>query len=692
MRFFFYIAIAIAIILASRIAAQVPVSAGTYAQNFDSLTNSSTANWTNNFTLPGWYASKGNADTTNFTLSAGTSTAGGIYSFATNGINSSADRALGSLGASSTTYAYGVRFTNNTAAAVTNILISYTGEQWRSGSTNTPQILTFAYQISGAPITNTYSATGWTNFPALNFIAPNLSALASAVDGNAVTNRVVFTNIALANITLAPGQEIFLRWLDVDDVGFDNAVALDDLTVSFGTNSPSSNSPPSITAQPTNAVANVGANATFSVTATGTPAPSYQWKLNGTNLLNETNAVLVLNSVATNQVGNYFVTVSNLVSATNSQIATLTVNIVPPLVAAGTNSSLTLMTYNVKGNGVADWSTNAVQVLAIGRQIQFLKPDVITFNEIPRTNVWQMANWVTAFMPGYYLATNSGNDGFINCVIASRHPINRSKSWLDGANLNPFGYTNTSSSAADNFTRDFFEAEINVPNWSLPLHVFTTHLKSSSGGYTEAAAKRAAEAAAITNFLATNFFVLYPAHPFTLSGDMNESDTNTLALQRLISAPTSLRLTNPTNPISGSINTYTIQGSLSERIDFIFPGALLASNITASQVFRTDLLTNFPSNRFSNDDKVASDHLPVLMTFANPFNMPYKFTSVTRTNQSVTLKWESATNRFYAVEASTNLLQWTALASNLFATGTNYTFATNNVSEPLKFFRIYRVP
>jgi hypothetical protein len=74
---------------------------------------------------------------------------------------------------------------------------------------------------------------------------------------------------------------------------------------------------------------------------------------------------------------------------------------------------------------------------------------------------------------------------------------------------------------------------------------------------------------------------------------MNESDTNTPALQRLISAPTSLRLTNPTNPISGSINTYTIQGSLSERIDFIFPGALLVSNITASQVFRTDLLTNF---------------------------------------------------------------------------------------------------
>lgn len=440
---------------------------------------------------------------------------------------------------------------------------------------------------------------------------------------------------------------------------------------------------PTITAQPTNQTVNAGGNATFSIAATGSPAPTYQWKFNSTNLLNETNATLTLNSVATNQAGNYFVTITNVAGATNSQTVMLTVNVASPV--AGTNSSITLMTYNVKGNGVTDWSTNAAQVLAIGRQIQFLKPDVITFNEIPRTNVWQMANWVTAFMPGYYLATNSGSDGFINCVIASRHPINRSKSWLDGADLNPFGYTNA------NYTRDLFEAEINVPNWSLPLHVFTTHLKSSSGGYTEAAAKRAAEAAAITNFLATNFFVLYPTHPFTLAGDMNEADTNTPAIQRLLSAPTTLRLQNPTNPFSGSINTYS-SDSPGSRIDYIFPCAMLASNITARQVFRTDLLNPTPTNLLKYDATNASDHLPVLMTFANPFNTPYKFTSFTRTNQSVTLKWEAQTNRSFSVEASTNLLQWTALASNLFATGTNFTFTTNNVSDQLKFFRLYRVP
>jgi endonuclease/exonuclease/phosphatase family metal-dependent hydrolase len=346
------------------------------------------------------------------------------------------------------------------------------------------------------------------------------------------------------------------------------------------------------------------------------------------------------------------------------------------------------MTYNVKGNGVADWSTNTAQAQAIGREIGYLHPDIITFNEIPHTNVWQMANWVTAFMPGFHLATNSGTDNFINSVIASRFPIIRSQKWLDGADLNPFGYTNA------NFTRDLFEAEVNVPNWPLPLHVFTTHLKASGIGtnYADTVAKRAAEAAAITNFFATNFFALHPTHPFTLSGDMNESGTSATSIQELISAPTTLWLTNPTNPFSGSINSYSIQASLSERIDYIFPCVLLGSNVISSQVFRTDRLNPMPPNLFTNDSRDASDHLPVLMTFANPFNTPFQMLSVTRTNQGISLQWESATNRFFSVEASTNLVDWTTLAANLFATGTNFTFTTNNVGDQRKFFRIYRVP
>jgi endonuclease/exonuclease/phosphatase family metal-dependent hydrolase len=600
-----------AFLLAAPVSAQISMGGGTYSQNFDSLAISGTGNaWTDNVTLPGWYAA------TNLTgpktgiialynAGTGSSLSGALYSFGDSG---STERALGSLASGGPgNLAYGVLFTNDTTSAQTNFIISYTGEEWRVANAGV-QKLAFSYRI-GISITNADAATvqNWTAFSALDLNSPNTNAT-QTLKGNDPTNRVVFTNVVLSGIAVQPGQEIFFRWYDADDSGNDDALAIDNLTISFS---------------PTAA-------------STNTAAP-------------------------------------------------------PP------EGAITLMTYNVKGNGATnDWSTNATQVQAIGRELMYLKPDIITFNEIPFTNTWQMANWVTAFLPGYFLATNSGTDGSIRSVIASRFPINRSQNWLTHADLKPFGYTNTSSPNADNFTRDLFEAEINVLNWPLPLHVFTTHLKSTSGtSYADASAKRAAEAAAITNFFATNFFVFYPTHPFTLSGDMNDSDTNVLAIQRLIGAPTTLRLTNPTNPFTGSINSFsTADANPSERIDFIFPCALLSSNIAGGQVFRTDLLDPVPPNLPGNDDKVASDHLPVLMVFANPFDTPFKLLSIVRTNQNVTLKWESQTNRNYSIEASADLISWTAFATNIATTTTDTPciFTTNNVGDSIKFFRIHRVP
>jgi endonuclease/exonuclease/phosphatase family metal-dependent hydrolase len=346
--------------------------------------------------------------------------------------------------------------------------------------------------------------------------------------------------------------------------------------------------------------------------------------------------------------------------------------------------SLSLLTYNVAGNGVADWSTNSPQVQAIGREVSCLQPDVITFQEIPFTNTWQMANFVAAYLPGYSLATNSGTDGYIRSVIASRFPINRSKSWLARTNLSAFGYDGP-------FTRDLFEAEIAVPGFSQPLHVFTTHLKAGTG--TTNIQRRAAEAAAISNFFVTVFLPTNLA-PFLLTGDMNEDlvrSTTPKAVPTLTTAPTSLRLTTPTNPVSGSELTISIRSSLFSRYDYILPGGLLFSNIVTSQVFRTDLLSPLPANLGRFDDTNASDHLPVMMVFNNPFNTPFRLLSIGVSNQFVTLNWESANGRRYRVDASSNLSSWVALATNLTAAGTNFTFSTN-VPASLQFFRVYRVP
>ncbi len=341
---------------------------------------------------------------------------------------------------------------------------------------------------------------------------------------------------------------------------------------------------------------------------------------------------------------------------------------------------ITVLTYNVDGNGVADWGTNSAQVQAIGREAACLQPDILALQEIPFTNTWRMPDFVAAFLPGYFMATNSGTDGYIRSGILSRFPINRSKSWLARANLSAFGYDGP-------FTRDLFEAEIAVPGFAAPLHVFTTHLKSGTDAASQQ--RRAAEAAAISNFLVTVFLPTNTA-PYLLTGDMNEDlvrSSKPQALSKLTSAPTGLWLTTPTNPFSGSELTISIKSGRFNRYDYILPCGLLFSNLVGSQVFRTDLLSPLPSNLSSNDDKTASDHLPVFAVFANPFNTPFRLLSCWVTNQAVRFRWESQGNRGYNIEASSNLTRWTLVATNVMATHGVSSFKSGLLVRPLSFLK-----
>jgi endonuclease/exonuclease/phosphatase family metal-dependent hydrolase len=348
--------------------------------------------------------------------------------------------------------------------------------------------------------------------------------------------------------------------------------------------------------------------------------------------------------------------------------------------------TISVLTWNVAGNGVADWSTNAAQVQAIGRHLTSLQPDIVTFQEIPLTNTWQMPNWVRAFLPGYVLATNSGTDGYIRSVIASRYPITRSTKWLDGVLLTPFGDTNR-------FTRDLFEAQIAVPGFNLPLHVFTTHLKSSTDS--ASVIRRAAEASAISNYFVTGFLTTNAARPYLLTGDLNEDILRPPAgsrqpIQRLTNAPTGLRLTTPRNATNDD-RTFSARSSFTRRYDYLLPGGLLYSNLVTNLVFRSDTTTPLPAGWTAGETGVASDHTPVLAVFKNPFNTPFRLLSVSVSNSVASLRWEAAAGRQYRVESSSNLVAWTSLATNLVATGSVFTFRTN-LGAAASYFRIYRVP
>jgi endonuclease/exonuclease/phosphatase family metal-dependent hydrolase len=464
-----------------------------------------------------------------------------------------------------------------------------------------------------------------------------------------------------------------------NDFGSTNSDAADLAVVPYS-------EPPMITGEPQSQIVNAGENVAFTVEVMGAPPLSYQWRFNGAVISGATDSTLSLFNVTTNQTGIYTVTVSNNGGPTNSQPAMLTVNAVVQQFPA-----LSYVTYNMEGNGATNWTTNSLQVQAIARELQYLNPDIITLNEIPNQFTYEMTNFVAAFLPGYYLADNSATDGFIRSGVASRFPIIASKSYLHSSDLNQWGYTNS------NFTRDLFEAQIAVPNFPQPLHVFVVHLKSAQD--TDSSTKRAAEASAVSNFFVTVFLPTNTSfHPYVLSGDMNEDinrppSSHPHSIERLVNPSTGLQLTTPVNPISGSDLTHSIQAAsgLNKRYDYVMPCGLLFSNIVSSQVFRTDLLTNPPPPPplQGNDDVVASDHLPVFMVFANPYDKAFRLTSITESSANLSVTWESVPGQMYRLEASPDFANWIVFANNLLATDSIVSFTTNS-SEDVKFLRVHR--
>jgi hypothetical protein len=230
--------------------AVVSYTGGTYAQNFDSL--ASTGNdvaFTDDVTLDGWTAYSGDtgySGTGAFTFGLGTvtaiadaydasnggSNAGELYSFGTTGSN---ERALGSVGSGGSGEIFiALQVTNATGLTANSFDLSFDGEQWRRGGTNTPQraeSLLFFYRVGGTQ----FDATGtWTSVSLLDFVSPEISSTAAAsLDGNGSGNRVSLSQ--LVSTTIAPGDSLWLAWVDPDNGGSDHGMAIDNLTLSLAT-------------------------------------------------------------------------------------------------------------------------------------------------------------------------------------------------------------------------------------------------------------------------------------------------------------------------------------------------------------------------------------------------------------------------------------------------------------------------
>jgi len=202
-------------------AAAISINAAqfTYTQDFNSLAKSGIKNPWSDGDIVGWMWQCGNFDRdpnnpdNGYGASFGGSNFVEGHSF---GLENDNDRAMGAIsGASNRNFFIGVKFKNETSQpiALSDILVSYAGEQWRQTANSQP--LVFSYKIS--PINFADIKVGdWTPNTNLDFATLHTTTgEAGPLNGNLPENRTLFTNVPLNSSSggaLQPGEFLFLRW------------------------------------------------------------------------------------------------------------------------------------------------------------------------------------------------------------------------------------------------------------------------------------------------------------------------------------------------------------------------------------------------------------------------------------------------------------------------------------------------
>jgi hypothetical protein len=245
----------------------------------------------------------------------------------------------------------------------------------------------------------------------LNFTGPVATATAGALDGNATANRTVFSNVLLPGVVLLPGQEIFLRWVDLNDAGNDHGLAVDDFSLTF-TSVTAVTNPPAITGEPQSRTNNAGTVATFTVTATGS-ALTYQWHkdsndiFDGGNISGSSTPTLTVSNVLTADVGGYSVTVGNVLTSTNSTVATLTV--IDPAINTQPAS------HGVIAGDTANLFVTAAGTPLLGYQWNFAGTDITDATTASLT----VTNFQAVNQGAYTVVVTNGNGNSITSAPAS---------------------------------------------------------------------------------------------------------------------------------------------------------------------------------------------------------------------------------------------------------------------------------
>jgi len=131
---------------------------------------------------------------------------------------------------------------------------------------------------------------------------------------------------------------------------------------------------PVIATQPKNQAAGAGQSVIFTVVATGTPTPTYQWSKGGTAITGATGASYTIASVQTSDAGSYTVVATNSAGSAPSNAALLTV------LPAGTSATHAVVGAGYTAGGTVTITNTITYVgTATGLGWQVLLPDGWSF-------------------------------------------------------------------------------------------------------------------------------------------------------------------------------------------------------------------------------------------------------------------------------------------------------------------------
>ncbi len=228
---------------------------------------------------------------------------------------------------------------------------------------------------------------------------------------------------------LTPGTIYYVRAYATNSEGTSYSGAFTFLT----------NTAPSIATQPANQSTTIGQTATFSVVASGTPAPTYQWRKNGVNISGATSSTYNKTNVQISDNGAVFtVVVTNSAGSVTSAGASLSVAIGPPMVTTTAVSGITTTSATGGGNVTSDGGT-AVTARGV---CWATTTNPTTANSLTSdgTGTGSFTSAITGLTPGtlYYVrsyATNSEGTSYGSQVSFTAHiapsittqPVNQTK-------------------------------------------------------------------------------------------------------------------------------------------------------------------------------------------------------------------------------------------------------------------------